>query len=511
MRHLLASLMFATACIAACTPTAIGMPEARMSAAPIDGRTVLDARGRARLLLEPCRLQGPIGDFDALCGRLPVPENPGDLAGPQIDLNIVVLPALTPREGAVPLFELAGGPGIAVTVAAGFYAGPGQGYRRHRPVVLVDRRGTGSSNPLRCPELEVGDALAPMYPLEHVRACHAELALRADLDRYGTDVAVGDLDRVREALGYDQIDLWGLSYGTILGQAYLRRFPHRVRSAVFMGVARLDFKTPLYHAASAQRALDLVFYECQMDAACRTAYPGLRSDWQIILQRLDEGPVWLSRDGTVSGEAQTVEIRRGPFAEAFRGLLGVTTMQRQIPLVIDRAAAGDFEPFLSRLPQGTSPFSLGLYLSVACSEGTLHIAPEDIHPLTAGTFLSDYRVNEERAACAEWPATIVTLDSSEVAAAEVPVLILSGEMDHVTPPRFAAELCAGLPLCRMITIPHLAHGPFDLDEWGNGDCLDQLAIDFFANPVPSVLDDSCVATMVPPPFTLPSARTTDPH
>lgn len=456
-----------------------------------------------KLVLRPCRLPSPFGEVEALCGTLTVAEDPEDAEGRKIDLNVVVMPALEPLEEAVPLFELAGGPGVGVTSAAAIYDGPLREYRRHRPVVLVDHRGTGRSNPLRCPELEAVDPLGPMYPLEAVRACRQELVSRASLEHYGTEMVASDLDRVRAALGYDRIDLWGLSYGTILGQVYIRRFPERVRSAVLVGVAPLDLKTPLYHAAGAQRTLDLLFYECQMDPDCNAAFPDLRREWNVVMHRFENGPVLVTRRDPEADDARRVELHKGPFAEALRNLLAVTALQREVPLIIHRAAAGDFEPFLSQVRGGPSIFAEGLYLTVACSQGSSRIQPGEIHRFTSGTFLGDYRVREESAACAEWPSPPAPEHFFEDATVDIPILIISGDMDHVTPPRFAAGLCGRLPQCRMVSIPHLGHGPFDLEMWTNGDCFNRLTLDFYANPVPEALETSCVPTMAPPPFALP--------
>jgi pimeloyl-ACP methyl ester carboxylesterase len=455
------------------------------------------------LELEPCQLPSPIGDVEALCGALPVPENPDRPEGRLIELNVVVMPALEPAADAVPMFELAGGPGLPVATDAGIYAGPLLEFRRHRAVVLVDHRGTGGSGPLHCPALEAADPIGPVYPLDLVRACRDELADVADLDHYGSEIAAADIDQVREALGAEQLDLWALSYGTILGQTYLRLYPHRVRSAVFVGVAPLDLKSPLHHAASAQRALDLVLSECQLDAACNRAHPDLRDEWQTLLRRFDEGPIRVSRVNGDTDRADPFKLHKGPFAESFRNLLSVTTSQREVPWIIHRAAAGDFEPFLSRLPQGESPYALGLYLSVSCSQGASRIRPDEIDRFTTGTFLGDYRVMEERAACAEWPTAPAAESFFETPTADVPILVISGEVDHVTPPRFARDLCSSLPSCRMVLVPSLAHVPFDLDNWTNGVCLERLVIEFFADPDSNALDIACVSSMIPPPFALP--------
>jgi pimeloyl-ACP methyl ester carboxylesterase len=381
---------------------------------------------------------------------------------------------------------------VAASGAAGFYLGPGTEYRRTRDVVLVDQRGTGGSNALRCPALERRSPLDEYEPVEDVARCRRELEARADLRLYSTDIAAKDLDRVRAALGYERIDLWALSYGTRLAQVYLKAFGSRVRSAVLVGFAPLDYKAPLFHAAAAQRVLDLLFETCQTDPACAARYPDLRKEWGGLLTRLEAGPVVVAPPG---GPAR--EIRRGPFAEAIRTLLGTAAMQRRIPEMIHRAAQGDFGPFLAAVPKGP-PGAEGLYLTIACSEGGARITDDDIRRQTAGTFLGDYRVSHERAACAAWRTYPLPDSFFSPPATTAPVLVVSGSMDHVTPPAWAEAFCAKVPSCRLLRVPALGHGPFDLDEWTHGECLDDVMRGFYAHP--GTVDGACLAGMKPPPL-----------
>ncbi|MGI8819581.1 MAG: alpha/beta hydrolase, partial [Chthoniobacterales bacterium] len=164
--------------------------------------------------LRPCRLPGI--DEALLCGRLTVFENRQSRVGRTIDLNVVVLPALDPNKKEEPLFDLAGGPGAASTEGAPFYAGEGKEYRRHRDVVLVDQRGTGESNGLKpaARRKTPQDFLTEMYPVDYVERLRQTLEPRADLTQYTTSIAMDDLDDVRRWLGYERINLFGLSYGT---------------------------------------------------------------------------------------------------------------------------------------------------------------------------------------------------------------------------------------------------------------------------------------------------------
>jgi pimeloyl-ACP methyl ester carboxylesterase len=456
------------------------------------------ATGRARsagaaapsLTLAPCTSEGAMKG--AWCGSLSVPEDPNQPGGRTIDLHVVVLRALSPTPASAPLFHLDGGPGVAASGVAGFYLGPGSDYRRTRDVVLVDQRGTGGSSALRCPALERRSPLDEYEPVEEVARCRRELEARTDLGLYSTEIAAADLDRVRAALGYDRIDLWALSYGTRLAQVYLTSFGAHVRSAVLMGFAPLDYKAPLFHAAAAQRVLDLVLDGCQLDPECAARYPDLRGEWRDLLGRLEHAPITAS-----APDRPAREIRRGPFGEAIRTLLSTAAGQRRLPEIIHRAAGGDFTPFLATVPTGP-PGAEGLYLTIACSEGGARISDADIRRHTAGTFLGDYRVSRERAACAAWRTYPVADSFFAPPAAAPPVLVVSGGMDHVTPPDWAEAFCSTLPSCRLLRVPALGHGPFDLDEWTHGECLDAVMIGFYEHP--GTIETDCLRGMKPPPF-----------
>jgi pimeloyl-ACP methyl ester carboxylesterase len=453
-------------------------------------------QGSGPLALERCRFEGV--EEDLLCGLLPVPEDREQPSGRTIALRVVVVPALDPAPDAAPLFDLAGGPGVAATGAASFYAGPGTAFRRTRDVVLVDQRGTGGSHPLRCPALEALSPLEEMYPVEEVRACRTDLERRADLTQYTTPIAAQDLDAVRAALGHERIDLWALSYGTLLAQVYVRMFPGRVRSAVLVGTVTLDrFRTPLGHAVAGQRALDLVFFKCQSDPACNAAFPELRLEWAALLERLHAGPIHARYLPPETSEERQIEIRHGPFAEIIRNLVGGTESGRRLPYLIHQAANGEWTPFLRRVLSGGGPaYADGLYLSIACPEGTARIAEEEVARYTAGTFVGEYRVREQIEACAEWPIAELPEGFFEPVIADIPVLLLTGEMD---PPAGGDAVAKHLPNGRHVVIHDLGHVPTGLS---NMECYDQITLEFYERAAAEGLDLSCIKQMEPPPFLL---------
>src|SRR5206468_610249 len=255
-------------------------------------------------------------DEKLLCGQLTVPENRQTRVGRTIGLNVVVLPAFDQKTKAEPLFELAGGPGAAATEGARFYAQQGKEYRRRRDVVLVDQRGTGRSNPLSMPTKKTPQHyVSEMYPVEYVKNLRRTLEQRADLTQYTTSIAMDDLDDVRSWLGYDRINLFGLSYGTRAVLVYLRQHPEHVHTATLMGVAPTYLKMPLYHSQAAARAMDLLLQECQKDASCHNVFPQIHADWQNVLAQLGREPARVQYSSDGKSAPATVEIQRDIFAE----------------------------------------------------------------------------------------------------------------------------------------------------------------------------------------------------
>lgn len=189
--------------------------------------------------LQPCPLKvGQDDQMQALCGVLPVPENPNDPQGRKIDLNVVVFPAVKRIPEPDALFLLAGGPGQAATEAFPALLTAFFNIHQRRDIVMVDQRGTGKSNPLRCLDDE-DESLAEDAALEKLKACPS--ALDADLRYYTTEIAMADLDAVRAALGYTTINLYGASYGTRAALTYLRMYPDRVRSLILDAVVDPSF------------------------------------------------------------------------------------------------------------------------------------------------------------------------------------------------------------------------------------------------------------------------------
>ncbi len=449
--------------------------------------------------LKPCRLPG-IGE-ELLCGKLTVFENRQTRTGRTIDLNVVVLPAFDQKTKAEPIFDLAGGPGVASTSAAIFYATDGKEYRRKHDIVLVDQRGTGKSNPLTAEPVKKTpqDYLNEMYPVEYVKNLRRTLERRADLTQYATSIAMDDLDDVRSWLGYDRIDLFGLSYGSRAVLVYMRQHPDRVHTATIMGVAPTYLKMPLHHSEGAARAMDLLLQACEQDTQCHQAFPQARDEWTTVLAQLGRPPARAQYSSPDKSGPVTVEIGRDIFAEKIRNWMYGRDMASRIPLIVHQAAKGDFAPFLKEAisPSPTDSIADGMYLSVTCAEDVPFIDQAEAAKLNEGNPFGNYRVFQQTRACSLWQRGNIPADYREPVSSNLPVLIFSGNLDPITPPQRGEEVAKYLPNSRHVVIPEAGHGVDGLSDAG---CIDRIIIDFMDKGSVKGLDTSCVDRMAPPPF-----------
>ncbi len=324
-----------------------------------------------RLALAPCPPADNIED--GFCGTWEVFENRDAAAGRRITLRVVVLPALSINTASDPVFILAGGPGQAASELTEAIRVPFRQVNRDRDLVFVDQRGTGGSNPLTC-ELDeeapedallldpMADELLRARVVEQLGACVA--SLDADPRFYTTPIAMDDLDDVREALGYDTINLWGGSYGTRAGLVFLRRHPDRVRTAILDGVAPVAMKLPLYMGMDAARALDLLLEDCAADAGCHAAYPDLGAELQAVLATLEEGPVRQTLAHPRTGRPAEVVVSRTSLASSVRAplyspdLAAVPSLGQQ--MLLTRVLGGDDPGLTLFLVAGGSSMVLGL-------------------------------------------------------------------------------------------------------------------------------------------------------
>jgi len=447
-----------------------------------------------RLELEDCQLSTPgvAIRLEAHCGKLSVPENPNQPQGKQIDLNLAVLPAVSRSPAPDPIFFIPGGPGEAATETYLGLSGAFELLNQKRDIVLVDQRGTGGSNPLECdiPEIEGENSEnIDTYLLK----CLDELD--ADPRLYTTAIAMDDLDQVRQVLGYDQINIYGASYGTRAALAYLRQHPEHVRSVILDGVVPPDWVLGPSVANDAQNALDSLFGRGAADKSCNNEFRNLKQGFQTVLTELDQGPVTVVLDDPVNGEPTTIFMTRESFANTIHLLSYTPETAALIPLLVHTtivendfrritAIASSYEALLG------ASLSSGMRFSVICSEDApyFHQTPE------SSGYLEEWIVDAFENICSVWPRGQIPADFRQPVQSGVPVLLLSGEFDPVTPPENAEMAMRNLSNSIHLVAPGMGH--INLFRG----CIPRLATQFIETGTLQGLDATCVQHIQPSPF-----------
>lgn len=448
--------------------------------------------------LKPCSADE--GPTDAYCGTYAVFENRDTKQGRKIDLRIVLLPALSRDAQPDPVFFLAGGPGQG---AAQMARGLREMFRRvqsERDIVLVDQRGTGKSNPLNC--TSDSDSLQDLNEpdqtgLDRLRKCMH--GYDADLRLYTTPIAMDDLDEVRAFLAYDRINLYGGSYGTRAALVYLRRHEAHVRSMVIDGVAPPDMRLPLFFARDAQRALDLLIADCEKNEQCRSRYPQLAQRIKALVERLEKAPVHARLVHPRTGVEDDVAVNAGLVASTLFAALYSPLAASLIPALVERAGRDDFQGMLALAMMNSGlaeNMSLGMQLSVLCTEDFGRITPEDTEREAAGTLFGKHLLETRMKACEFWPKGTVPANYYQPVESPVPTLILSGELDPVTPPSWGDAVAGSLPNSRHLVAPGTGHGVVGTA------CGMRIIRDFFARATTEGLHESCLALLKRPPFFL---------
>ncbi len=394
------------------------------------------------------------------------------------------------------MFFIAGGPGQAASAVA-HHVLPGLARtRRTRDLIFVDLRGTGRSGALAC-QAGGGDLrtlFAAEIPVAELRACLTGYA--ADVRQYTTAHVVEDLEAVRRALGAPQVNVVGVSYGTRVALSWMRAHPRALRAAVLDSVAPPQMMLFGPFARDAQRAWTLLVRDCHADTDCRARFPGLPRALTAVLDELEARPRTVTVDHPVTGLPAQVSLTRAGVAMAVRGLLYSADLAALLPLALDQALAGDWRPLVAQtlaLSEGAEDTtSLGLMLSTVCAEDVPRLsspAGED-----DDTFLGSAAVRWARSACAVWTHATVGPEVRAPVRSDVPTLLLSGEADPVTPPRWATLAAKTLSRHRHLVFTGQGHSV------GRLGCAPRAVADFLASADPSAV--RCARETTRPAFFL---------
>lgn len=437
------------------------------------------------------------GSEEALrCITLPLALDYAASGGARLNLHVTVAPAFRESARPDPLFVLAGGPGQAGSDVLPLLNMVFRRVRATRDIVFIDQRGTGLSGKLDCAKKAEDEDMNDADLDAYVRACIA--SVRQPFSAYSTANAARDIEEVRKALGYNKINLWGASYGTRLAQAYARAYPGVSRAIILDGVAAPDQVIPAA-GRDGQAALELLFKQCAADKACGKAFPTLRADYAALAERVAGGGVRLDIADPRTARPLKLHMTSDRFLATVHNILYSPLDSRRLPFLINSAYNGRWEPFVARR-NASSDFSIDgpvsqlMHMAVVCAEDFPRLTPQlradDASPLTAPLLERvGYMCDRMKVAPAPFaaPTPVAT-----------PVLMLSGAMDPVTPPRRAQAAAKYLQKSQHLVVTFAGHG---ISQLG---CAPRLLREFLDKPEQQV-DGACLKEIPAPTFQLGSA------
>jgi pimeloyl-ACP methyl ester carboxylesterase len=303
-----------------------------------------------------------------------------------------------------------------------------------------------------------------------------------------------DLDQVRAALGYNAINLYGVSYGTRAALVYLKMFPEHVRSVALDAVVDPGFIIYQDAAQDGQRALEAFFGRCEADDACRSNFPDLRSEFEAVLQRVETSPVDITITHPITGKPFQLTFTRTTFASIIFNTLYVPDLVAMLPLAIHQAYAEEnYAPLITQAYLVEAGIYDGMFYAVACTEDAPLISSDETDQKSNASLFTESS-KTFRDVCSAWPKRETPQVVHAPVSSETPVLMLSGEVDPITPPRHAEQLAGSLDNDLHLIFHGMGHGN------SSNQCAAKILERFIESASIDDLETECVETVEPPPF-----------
>lgn len=483
---------------------------------PLGGTAAAKGPLGAQFTTARCPFRAPKG-IPITCGYLTVPEDRGDPNSAQIRLAVAIARTARDPKAADPIVYLAGGPGSPAVASAPLVARAWSAFLRHRDLIVVDQRGTGHSRPaLICPEhtnamgelSKAQDAQATRAQAEYdaLMQCRERLtASGVRLSAYTTAASAADLRELRLALGYPHWNLLGVSYGTRLALEILRQDPDGIRSAILDSPYPPQVNLFTSMPANLDRALRTLFTGCSAAPACQQAYPHLETTFYNLVSALDAHPITI-RVRDPHGRFVRMRIDGGRLIEVVFRMLYVTDMLPNLPRMIAATAVGSYGPLAEmeslRLRRAHG-HSAAMYFSVQCSEDMALTNLDQVqaavaaYPQLRSYFAGMLEFTPNGVAlCSAWGVVPPDPRIAEPVQSHVPVLILSGEYDPITPPDWAQIAAATLSSSETYLFPGTGHAVIGRS------CARQM-IQAFLEGLSAAPSDACHESLPAPSFHVP--------
>jgi pimeloyl-ACP methyl ester carboxylesterase len=398
-----------------------------------------------------------------------------------------------------PIVLLAGGPGQAAAELGPYFFTLYPELRKKRDILLIDQRGTGESNSMACKQeleplqnFELSGVTVTEHYIDALKQClHA---LDADPAQYTTSIAMDDLEYIRQTLGYPQLNLFGISYGTRAALVYLRQYPASVRSMILDAVVPMDMLIPQHIATDAEAAFATIIADCQAQPACDQAFPDLIRKLEATVDRLSLERQKIALVHPKSGATYQLEIDPLLINRIIRGAMYDRNLRQLLPLAIEEAYQGRLQAlatmgFMLNGANEDGLISLGMQNSVLCSEDMQQISTQ----LDTRHF-DNMLFSMLRSVCQFWPNHAVAEGYFKPVESNIPVFLASGALDPVTPPSYAEKAKQTLSNAIHVVVPGAAHGATTLG------CMPDLVLEFLDELNPQGIDADCANEIKTLPF-----------
>lgn len=455
------------------------------------------------LELTDCRIDAGPGtsSMSARCGTMTRPLDPTGTEPGEIELRVVVIPALNLTPEPDPFVPIAGGPGQGSVQFYASYSGAFEDVRRNRDILLIDQRGTGKSATMDC-EFDddiIGGEYSMEVTLEYTELCLEQLPY--DPRFFTTSVAVTDMEAVRKALAYPSLNVYGVSYGTRVAQHFARRYPDSTRTVIIDGVVPPQLTLGPEIATESQKAVDRIFARCAEDEACNERFPSVAADFERVVAELRETPASLRVPHPSTGRPEDVEFGTGELATAIRLLAYHPSSISLMPLLIHEAGQGNYVPLASQYMMTMivmmDALSLGMHNAIMCAEDVPFYDRSSFdYEGLAASYMGTMQLDAIEAICSIWPSGPIDEEFKAPLATDLPVLLLSGDADPITPPRYADLAAVDFENATHLIGKNQGHG-----QIGVG-CMPRLVADFIDSADPASLDTECMERSFVMPFFL---------
>ena len=462
------------------------------------------------------------------CGYLTVPESRADPESRTVRLAVAILhPSGNPEPD--PVVYLEGGPGASALEMMKYTFGLlfEPLLSANRDIIIFDQRGVGFSEPaLECPEMRqlglelmdeeidgkrVSEEEALILLKDAALACRQELSDVANLPAYETAASAADVEDLRLALGYDQVNLWGTSYGTWLALEVIRRYPEGIRSVVLDSVYPPDMDLLAETPMNAAHSVSLLFEACTADEACDRAFPDLRSVYSDTVERLNADPATFQITNPLTRQSYDVLMTGDNLTTFLFQFLYATDVIPSLPQILWDASQGTFvtiAQLMGSLLVTAEAVSSGQQITVLCHDEIAFGSEERFdaaiaeHPELERAFHDTILGEAGIQFCESWQVGQADATLTEAVTSDLPTLILSGEFDPVTPPAWGRHVASTLVRSYFFEFPGVGHGASAV-----AGCPQEMMVAFLADPA-GAPDDACIEAMRAWQFDVPAEQVT---